>query len=97
MGPVERHIEEKLQERRDSGKLRKLSTKRAPIDFFSNDYLGLATGSILNIAGHASGSTGSRLLSGNTKQIEELEAYIANFHKAEAALIFNSGYDANTG
>ncbi len=43
------------------------------------------------------GSTGSRLLSGNYPLIEETESFIANFHRAEAALIFNSGYDANLG
>lgn len=44
-----------------------------------------------------SGSTGSRLLAGNYQLIEETESFIAHFHQSEAALIFNSGYDANIG
>lgn len=43
------------------------------------------------------GSTGSRLLSGNSAYAEDLEKYIAQYHNAEAGLIFNSGYDANVG
>jgi len=43
------------------------------------------------------GSTGSRLLSGNSELAEELEAFLAKFHGAPAALLFNSGYDANVG
>jgi 8-amino-7-oxononanoate synthase len=43
------------------------------------------------------GSGGSRLLSGNYSLIEETEQFIADFHEAEAGLIFNSGYDANVG
>ncbi|CAM9714332.1 unnamed protein product [Discosporangium mesarthrocarpum] len=43
------------------------------------------------------GSGGSRLLSGNSRYAEELEMWIATFHNREAALIFNSGYDANLG
>ena len=45
----------------------------------------------------SSGSTGSRLLAGNYELIEETESIIANFHEGKAALIFNSGYDANVG
>ncbi|KAJ1568746.1 hypothetical protein HK405_014298 [Cladochytrium tenue] len=41
------------------------------------------------------GSTGSRLLSGNSAAAEALEARLARFHRAPAALLFNSGYDAN--
>jgi 8-amino-7-oxononanoate synthase len=41
------------------------------------------------------GSSGSRLLSGNSTYAESLEAQLAQFHKREAALLCNSGYDAN--
>jgi len=43
------------------------------------------------------GSTGSRLISGNSRQAEALEHRLAAFHEAEAGLLFNSGYDANVG
>lgn len=43
------------------------------------------------------GSTGSRLLSGNSAYAENLEHEIAALHKSESGLIFNSGYDANLG
>ncbi|MGN6568499.1 MAG: aminotransferase class I/II-fold pyridoxal phosphate-dependent enzyme [Flavipsychrobacter sp.] len=101
MNLLDQHLTDKLQERQKAGNLRKLCTERAAIDFFSNDYLGIATSGLLqDIVGgntYASGSTGSRLLSGNTQEAEALEQAIARFHKAEAALLFNSGYDANVG
>ena len=43
------------------------------------------------------GSGGSRLLAGNSMYAEELESWIARFHRRQAALLFNSGYDANLG
>ncbi|MEL6812349.1 MAG: aminotransferase class I/II-fold pyridoxal phosphate-dependent enzyme, partial [Bacteroidota bacterium] len=43
------------------------------------------------------GATGSRLLSGNHKLFSEAETMLAHFHQTEAALFFNSGYDANLG
>ncbi|KAK7926759.1 8-amino-7-oxononanoate synthase [Apiospora marii] len=43
------------------------------------------------------GSAGSRLLDGNSPLAEGLEAKIAAFHGAPAALLFNSAYDANVG
>ncbi len=103
MNRVEQHLSHKLEERTQAGNLRALPVGRQAIDFFSNDYLGLATTGLLqslvpNIhTGQSTGSTGSRLLSGNNVQTEELETLIASFHKAEAALLFNSGYDANVG
>jgi 8-amino-7-oxononanoate synthase len=94
-------LDKKLLERAQNHSLRSLSIKRAQmIDFCSNDYLGIVKNNLIEKqmpAGLSSGSTGSRLLSGNYELIEETENLIARFHHAEAALIFNSGYDANTG
>jgi 8-amino-7-oxononanoate synthase len=41
------------------------------------------------------GATGSRLLSGDHDFTHELEASLAQVHGVTAALLFNSGYDAN--
>src|ERR1700759_1723350 len=102
MNRVEQHLADKLRERTLAGNLRRLTVPAAPIDFFSNDYLGLSTTGMLAtlmlpVNNDSTGSTGSRLLSGNTRLAEQLEETIAHFHKAEAALLFNSGYDANMG
>ncbi|KAK5016730.1 hypothetical protein LTR60_002267 [Cryomyces antarcticus] len=43
------------------------------------------------------GSGGSRLLDGNSAYAEQLEKQIARFHNAPAALLCNSGFDANAG
>ncbi len=78
---------------------------RAPAgaDFTSNDYLGLAAGRSLREAlidaldrGVPVGSGGSRLLRGNHPEHERLEEYAAQFFGAERALLFGSGYAANT-
>lgn len=96
----------KLGERNASGILRTLKPENGLVDFCSNDYLGFARSATLKqriaeeIASYPdslNGSTGSRLLSGNLSYAEELEQHIAQFHQAEAALLFNSGYDANIG
>lgn len=101
MNPLDQYLTDKLQERREAGNLRELRTERAAVDFFSNDYLGIATCSLLPSISdnnlYAGGSTGSRLLSGNTIAAGTLEQEMAGFHQAEAALLFNSGYDANIG
>ncbi|RAK02115.1 8-amino-7-oxononanoate synthase [Larkinella arboricola] len=99
-------IQTLLDKRRSAGLLRSLKKPTDLIDFCSNDYLGLARSPIVRqqigqaVAHHPAllnGSTGSRLLAGNSTLAEELETEIALFHKAKAALIFNSGYDANVG
>mmetsp|Transcript_30550 Transcript_30550/g.61919 ORF Transcript_30550/g.61919 Transcript_30550/m.61919 type:complete len:477 (+) Transcript_30550:27-1457(+) len=41
------------------------------------------------------GSTGSRLLSGDSTLAASLESQLAEIHNRPAALLFNSGYDAN--
>ena len=89
-----------MQQREAQNALRQLKLPDRKIDFCSNDYLGIVHNNLLNGKidyNLKTGSTGSRLLAGNYALIEEAEKQIAAFHKAEAALIFNSGYDANLG
>jgi 8-amino-7-oxononanoate synthase len=69
----------------------------------SNNYLGLAehpavrAAAIAAIEKYGAGSGASRLVSGNLAIHEELEARLATFKGTQAALLFNSGYHANTG
>jgi 8-amino-7-oxononanoate synthase len=93
------------QERAERGAVRSLSEVSAGIDICSNDYLGLArllgqpehlTEVVSSIKGSL-GATGSRLVSGHTAAHHELEEFLAGFHKAEASLLFGSGYEANVG
>ena len=48
-------------------------------------------------SGVPQGATGSRLISGNHAALEALEGQLAEFHRAEAALAFSSGFAANLG
>jgi 8-amino-7-oxononanoate synthase len=77
------------------GRLRRLSTPNG-IDFSSNDYLGYARRPIETQTLSPSG-TASRLLRGHHAVWEQVEATLANWHGAEAALTFTSGYVANEG
>lgn len=106
MKNIPKAITQKLQQREQNLALRKLSLPNHLIDFASNDYLGFAQSETIFHQTHqllldkkilVNGATGSRLLSGNHQLYEEAEAFIASFHQAETALIFNSGYDANVG
>ncbi|MDQ2720046.1 MAG: pyridoxal phosphate-dependent aminotransferase family protein [Bacteroidota bacterium] len=93
-------LDKKLLERKQANALRSLIINENKIDFCSNDYLGIVKSHFIenSISENLShGSTGSRLLSGNYKLIEETEKMVADFHDAQAGLIFNSGYDANLG
>ena len=99
-------LNKKLKEREANNALRTLTSVDGKIDFCSNDYLGLAQNEKLfskvseYLKGHnltANGSSGSRLLSGNSELCESTEQMIADYYDSEAALIFNSGYDANLG
>ena len=100
------NLQEKLNIRAQNNALRTLKSSENLIDFSSNDYLGFAKSKIIFDYTHQylqennlfqNGATGSRLLTGNHQVYKETEVYIANFHQSEAALIFNSGYDANIG
>jgi glycine C-acetyltransferase len=76
---------------------------REVINFSSNNYLGLANHPSLCKAAkeaidrYGCGSGASRLISGNMTLHEELENKIAELKGTEAALVFNSGFQANTG
>ena len=76
---------------------------RDVINFSSNNYLGIANHPALASAAKAAidrygcGSGASRLISGNMALHEELEAKLAEFKGSAAALVFNSGFQANTG
>ncbi|MCO5935174.1 8-amino-7-oxononanoate synthase [Mucilaginibacter sp. RB4R14] len=102
----EKYIQNRLDERKVLGTYRSLRTESDLVDFCSNDYLGFARYPALKVSiqqeidAHPlnlNGATGSRLISGNITYTEELEQQIASFHKNEAGLLFNSGYDANVG
>lgn len=106
MSSAKTYIDQKLAERQVSGAYRTLKPENALVDFCSNDYLGFARSAILKrkteeetnrYTDALNGATGSRLISGNLTYTEDLEKTTANFHNAEAGLIFNSGYDANVG
>lgn len=103
-------IEKSLHKRISENRLRKLHHNEYLLDFSSNDYLGLARcpflvtavldewarlrdSSLLN----GLGSTGSRLLTGNSCYAEELENRIAQDLGHKAGLLFSSGYMANLG
>ena len=75
------------------------------LNLSSNDYLGLASRSDLQKAfleewkeqEYPFSSSSSRLLTGNFTVYTELEQLLAERFNREAALLFNSGYHANTG
>ena len=75
------------------------------LNLSSNDYLGLAADRVLREEflntltpdTFMPTSSSSRLLTGNFSIYEELETELARLFGTETALIFNSGYHANTG
>ncbi|MCZ6546995.1 MAG: 8-amino-7-oxononanoate synthase [Deltaproteobacteria bacterium] len=73
------------------------------LNLSSNNYLGLANHPAMRAAAkeaidrYACGSGASRLISGNMTLHLELEESIAKLKGAEAALVFNSGFQANVG
>ncbi len=94
------------RQRRLAGLRRSLQARPAvacEVDLASNDYLGLSQhpevieGGVAALRTWGSGSTGSRLVTGNTELHEEFESELADFVGAEAALVFSSGYTANLG
>ncbi|PBJ12905.1 pyridoxal phosphate-dependent aminotransferase family protein [Flavobacterium sp. ACN6] len=100
------NLNNKIENYKQHNLLRKLPAFNNVVDFSSNDYIGFAKSEVIFRNVHAylveneifqNGSTGSRLISGNHSLYPIAENFIAQFHDAETALIFNSGYDANIG
>jgi 8-amino-7-oxononanoate synthase len=99
-------LQNKLNEAKAKDAYRSLKYNPSLIDFSSNDYLGLASTieikekipQYLNTLSYPyNGAGGSRLISGHHEYITYIENKIATIHHAEAALLFNSGYNANMG
>jgi 8-amino-7-oxononanoate synthase len=76
---------------------------RELVDFSANDYLGLAgdprvaRAAVAALADEALGAGSARLISGDHPLHEALERELARFKRTDAALLFNSGYQANVG
>ena len=68
----------------------------------SNNYLGLSThpkviaAAVEATQNFGTGASGSRLISGNNERYTTLETNLAKTKRTEAALVFSSGYAANT-
>lgn len=83
-----------------NGRTGKINGKEAII-FSSNDYLGLShcdqlkESAVEAINKYGTGSTASRLITGTNNAHIELEEALKKFKSVEAALLFNSGYQAN--
>ncbi|RDH34205.1 class II aminotransferase/8-amino-7-oxononanoate synthase [Aspergillus welwitschiae] len=100
-------LEQTLALRREQGRLIEPPSPAkldSLIDFSSNDSLSLTTSGILTEAflkqlkmhsAFTIGSTSSRILDGTKQYLLDLERDLAKFHRAETAMFFNSGYDAN--
>ncbi len=102
-GPLRGRIAAELDELRRQRLFRTLDHPSG-IPLSSNDYLGLASDPRLAAESIRAiresgrvGSTGSRLLAGNSKDWERAEEEFAAFAGTEAALYFSSGYAANVG
>ena len=72
------------------------------LNLSSNDYLSIAENKdvldkFFQIADFSLGSTSSRLLTGSSYVFAKLECVLAALLRKDKALIFNSGYHANTG
>ncbi|MEU6564536.1 aminotransferase class I/II-fold pyridoxal phosphate-dependent enzyme [Nocardia nova] len=91
----------RVAESATSGRVRVAGSDRIMLG--SNNYLGLADHPEVRAAAHAAidrfgvASTGSRVANGTIELHLELEAEIAAWHGAPAALVFTTGYQANVG
>ena len=100
MSDLPEKLSQRIKQRKAQDSLRSLKSYNAKYDFSSNDYLGLARNSDRYFEPSRSndgGATGSRLLTGNHRAHDLLEELLCEYSRSEAALVYNSGYDANLG
>jgi 8-amino-7-oxononanoate synthase len=99
-------LDQKARLRARAGLSRELRPRTAAdsaVDLASNDYLGLArhpeviAAAAQALSEYGLGATGSRLVRGSTDLHAALEADLAGWLGAEAALVYSSGYLANLG
>lgn len=97
-------LDERAAQRRAAGLRRELTARpdtSSLIDLASNDYLGLSKhpevieGAVEAARRWGGGSTGSRLVTGNTGAHEQFEDELAEFVGVRSGLVFSSGYTAN--
>jgi 8-amino-7-oxononanoate synthase len=96
LNQINPNLTTKLQQRADAQQLRQLNILNG-VDFYSNDYLGMGQleSDYPMISDKKNGATGSRLISGQSMEVDFLEDYLAQYYLAPSALLFNSGYTAN--
>ncbi|MBV1923569.1 MAG: pyridoxal phosphate-dependent aminotransferase family protein [Flavobacteriaceae bacterium] len=106
MNSFPQKLHNKLKERKSNNAFRVMNSSNNLIDFSSNDYLGFSvseeiyenTNTLLSSENlKRNGAKGSRLLTGNYSLYNKTEEYLSKIYRQEAALLFNSGYDANLG
>lgn len=99
-----KHYQQYLSHLQHTAKYRTLpdeNTANACLNFSSNDYLQLSkhpdsiTAAEVALRTFGNGATGSRLLSGNYPLFSVFESQIAKDKNCEAALIYNTGFQAN--
>ncbi len=108
MNILEQRFSQLLARRQANGSLRTPKLSDNLVDFSSNDYLSFAQNITLQnrvklaydayiSQSNPAAATGSRLLTGHNFLYQQLENQLVRFYNAEAALVVNSGYEANLG
>lgn len=101
-------IDKELQALSDAGNLRQIPSGGMPhgmVDLTSNDYLGLGAREDLrrefcsthDVAAMPFSASASRLLADSQSAFTRFESFLSELYGGRKALVFNSGYHANTG
>lgn len=105
MNSIEQRISRELETLKESSLFRKIPEFKANsgmIDCSTNSYLNLEDNQIIestaqNLSSNSAGNLASRLIRTGSLLFDELETELAKWKGCESALLFNSGYAANTG